>query len=84
MSPTSTDKLTLTRFNEVVYTVHTAKGVHVGNLKWVRSVWKFKAIGYDEDGSVVPGGGPFTHQHNASFGEPDAAALNAALQGRND
>lgn len=79
MNASFTDKLTLTRFNEVVYSVHTANGIHVGNLKWVRGVWKFKAIGYDKDGSVVPGGGPFTHQHNASFEEPDAKALNERL-----
>lgn len=71
--------LTRTPLNANVYTVHTAQGEHVGNLKRVGSVWKFKAIGYDETGDVIPGGGPFTLQHNTVLPVPDAVALNTAL-----
>lgn len=68
---------TLTEVNANVHSVHQADGSHVGNLKRVGAVWKFKAIGYDEDGSVVPGGGPLTDRHNTVFAAPDAAAVNA-------
>ena len=36
--------------------VLTDAGQHVGNLKLIAGMWKFKAIGYDEAGQVVPGG----------------------------
>jgi hypothetical protein len=51
----------------------------VGDLKRIHSVWKFKAIGYDAAGSVLPGGGPLTAQHNATFYAPDEDAVKAAL-----
>jgi hypothetical protein len=38
-------------------------------------LWKFKAIGYDPDGSVVPGGGPLTERHNVSMEHADATLL---------
>ena len=28
---------------------------HVGNLKWIRGVGKFKTIGHDASGGVIPG-----------------------------
>lgn len=71
--------LSLTQLNANVYTVHATAGAHVGNLKRIGSIWKFKAIGYDETGDVVPGGGPLTERHNTVLQAPDAAALNAAL-----
>ncbi len=52
---------------------------HVGTLKWIRGQWKFKAIGYEADGSVVPGGGPLTDRHNTVFDSLDEAALAAGL-----
>ena len=45
----------------------TDAGLHVGNLKLIGGVWKFKAIGYDDAGQIIPGGGPFTEQHNTIF-----------------
>ncbi len=53
--------------------VLTDAGLHVGNLKLIGGVWKFKAIGYDADGRVIPGGGPLTERHNIAV-----AALNEA------
>ena len=52
---------------------------HVGTLKWIRGHWKFKAIGYEADGSVVPGGGPLTDRHNTRFDSLDEAAIAAGL-----
>lgn len=72
-------KLTLTRVNELVYRVQTDQGEHVGNLKLINAVWKFKAIGYDPTGDVIPGGGPLTHQHNMIFATLDEAEINARL-----
>jgi len=65
--------------NAGVFGVHGPDGQHVGNLKRVGSVWKFKAVGHDAAGQVEPGGGPLTGGHNTVFAEPDAAAVTAAL-----
>jgi hypothetical protein len=71
--------LTLRPVNSLVHSVHLPDGAHVGNLKHIGAVWKFKAVGYDADGSVLPGGGPFTDRHNTPLAEPDAQQLSAAL-----
>ncbi len=75
--------LILQTVNANVVSVHLADGgvagAHVGNLKRVGEIWKFKAIGYDGQGLVEPGGGPLTDFHNTEFAAPEAAAVNAAL-----
>ena len=55
--------------------VLTDSGLHVGNLKLIGGVWKFKAIGYDASGQVVPGGGPLTDRHNTFFKALDEAEI---------
>ena len=72
-------KLTLSRFNDHVYCVLADQDQHVGNLKFINGIWKFKAIGYEKDGAVIPGGGPLTDRHNTTFGALDEALLNAKL-----
>jgi hypothetical protein len=72
-------KLTLSKFNDGVHRVVTDQGEHVGYLKLINGVWKFKAIGYDEHGDAIPGGGPLTDHHNTTFDEPDEAAVSARL-----
>lgn len=71
--------LTLSLVNTNVYSVHLADGAHVGNLKRIGALWKFKAVGYDATGGVEPGGGPLTHLHNTVLSEPDVRELNAKL-----
>ena len=71
--------LNLQPVNPHVCGVHTSAGVHVGNLKLIGGVWKFKAIGMDAGGHVVPGGGPLTGRHNMVFAVLDEAAISAAL-----
>lgn len=71
--------LTLVLVNANVHSVHLPGGTHVGNLKRIGSTWKFKAIGYDALGNVLPGGGPFTEQHNTVCTAADAAELSAKL-----
>jgi hypothetical protein len=71
--------LTLQAVNPLVYSVHLPDGAHVGNLKHIGGVWKFKAVGYEVGGGVVPGGGPYTAKHNTPCASADAAALGAAL-----
>lgn len=71
--------LTLQPVNANVVSVHLADGAHVGNLKRVGAVWKFKAVGYDTAGAVEPGGGPLTQQHNMVFAQPDVAEVSARL-----
>jgi hypothetical protein len=56
-----------------------AQGQHVGNLKWINGLWKFKAIGYGPHGEVIPGGGPLTDRHNTTFARLDAAEIEAEL-----
>ena len=72
-------KLTLSRINDRVYFVLTDQREHVGNLKLINGAWKFKAIGYDKDGAVIPGGGPLTDRHNTAFGALDEGLINAKL-----
>ncbi len=67
--------------NTNVHSVHTPDGAHVGNLKRVGAVWKFKAVGYDATGGVEPGGGPLTAQHNMEFDAPDPLTVSARLGG---
>ena len=57
------------------------QGRQVGNLKLIGGRWKFKAIGHDDQGQLVPGGGPLTERHNMSFDQLDAAAISARLLG---
>ena len=57
------------------------QGRQVGNLKLIGGRWKFKAIGHDDQGQLVPGGGPLTDRHNMSFDQLDAAAISARLLG---
>jgi hypothetical protein len=71
--------LTLTPVNADVHSVHGPDGTHVGNLKRIGAVWKFKAIGYDAAGHIVPGGGPLTDKHNTTLATPDAAELSKRL-----
>ncbi|WP_138514785.1 hypothetical protein [Rhodoferax bucti] len=71
--------LQLLPVNADVLAVHTADGAHVGSLKKIGAVWKFKAMGYDAAGAMEPGGGPLTEQHNMQFTTPDAAEVSARL-----
>ncbi len=80
MQHTLLNPLTLTCVNCNVYSVHLADGLHVGNLKQIGAIWKFKAVGYDESGDVVPGGGPLTHRHNTQLDAADVAELNTRLR----
>lgn len=58
--------------------VEDATGQHVGNLNWIRGVWKFKAIGHDASGAVIPGGGPLTESRL-----PRASAVSQASSSGN-
>ena len=71
--------LTLHRVNDQVVRVLTSQGECVGNLKLIGSVWKFKALGHDADGQLIPGGGPLTGRHNMTFAVLDEAAVSVAL-----
>jgi hypothetical protein len=53
----------------------------VGSLKLIGQRWKFKAIGQDLGGALIPGGGPLTHRHNTVFDALDAVEVNAGLLG---
>ncbi|WP_082606721.1 MULTISPECIES: hypothetical protein [unclassified Acidovorax] len=73
--------LQLAPVNAGVVSVHTAGGAHVGSLKLVGGVWKFKAMGYDAAGRMEPGHGPLTEQHNMAFAALDEAEVSARLLG---
>lgn len=72
-------QLSLQRVNDQVFRVLSSQGELVGNLKLIRGAWKFKAIGQDASGQVVPGGGPFTDRHNTGFPVADEALVSAGL-----
>jgi hypothetical protein len=76
---TTVTLLTLTQVNDNVHSVHLPDGSHVGNLKRIGTVWKFKAVGYDAQGGVEPGGGPLTDRHNTEFARPDAAEVSTKM-----
>ena len=71
--------LTICRLNDSVCQVLTHAAEHVGNLKLIHGVWKFKAVGYERNGDIVPGGGPLTDRHNTTFSTLDEAVLNTVL-----
>ncbi len=73
--------LALERVNDQVFAVNTAQGAHVGNVKRVGALWKFKAVGYGEGGDVMPGHGPLTDQHNMAFAVWDEALICNRLAG---
>lgn len=77
----SPSPLSLRPVNAGVFAVHDAAGQHVGNLKRIGAVWKFKAVGYTAAGEPEPGGGPLTDRHNTVLERPDAAELSARLLG---
>ncbi len=74
-------RLTVTKINDSACRVLDARGLHVGNLKLIDGRWKFKAIGYDPNGAVIPGGGPLTDRHNVQFETTDAAMVSSVLAG---
>ena len=74
------NQLTLQRLNDQVVGVFSSQGEHVGNLKLIGGAWKFKAIGHDASGAVIPGGGPLTGRHNMTFAVLDEALVSAGLQ----
>lgn len=58
----------------------TNAGLHVGNLKLIGGVWKFKAIGYTEARQIIPGGGPLTGHHNTVFNALNEGEINRVFQ----
>jgi hypothetical protein len=71
--------ISLSPLNDGVWRVMHSQHGHVGNLKLIGSVWKFKAVGYSAGGEVIPGDGPLTDFHNTVFAAPDETLLNAAF-----
>jgi len=71
--------LSVGRIDEGACKVLDVMGRHVGNLKWIRGVWKFKAIGHDAAGAVIPGGGALTDRHNTVFASLDLVQINRVL-----
>lgn len=71
--------LSLRVVNANVYSMHLPDGSHVGNLKRIGDIWKLKAVGYEPDGSLLPGGGPLTDRHNTVFETPDLVTVNTKL-----
>ena len=72
-------KLKLSRINDHVYRVLADQDEHVGNLKFINGIWKFKAIGYNKNGDIMPGWGSLTDRHNTTFDTLDEALINAKL-----
>jgi hypothetical protein len=77
--PNPLTQLILNPLNDSVCLVLDTHGQHVGNLKYINGLWKFKAIGYDPQGDVLPGGGPLTERHNTTVARLDTAEVSARL-----
>jgi len=71
--------LSISSLNGGAYRVSDSMGHHVGNLKFILGFWKFKAIGYDAFGEVIPGGGSLTERHNTVFSSLDIEHINRVL-----
>tara|TARA_B110000503_G_C6994853_1_gene348961 strand:+ start:364 stop:594 length:231 start_codon:yes stop_codon:yes gene_type:complete len=69
--------LTLSRLNDSVYRALADQGLHVGNLKFINGLCKFKVIGYERNGDIMPGWGPLTEMHNTAFVALDETLINA-------
>lgn len=69
----------LRQVNANVHSVYRPDGSHGGDLKRIGPVWKFRAVGYDAAGNLIPGGGPLTERRNTPFSAPDAVAVSAKL-----
>lgn len=70
----------ISSLNGGAYRVADSMGRHVGNLKFILGLWKFKAIGYDDYGEVIPGGGFLTERHNTVFSSLDIEHINRVLE----
>lgn len=77
----TTPPLQLQPLSDQVVRVLSSGGECVGHLKRIGAVWKFKAIGHDDNGQLIPGGGPLTGRHNTAFATLNEAAISAALTG---
>ncbi len=73
-------ELQIKKINDSLYVVLGAGGEHVGGLRLINAMWKFKAIGYDAQGDIIPGGGPLTDRHNTRFARIDLAEIRAGLR----
>jgi hypothetical protein len=76
-----TSPLTLHPLHPGIVQVVDIQGCQVGNLRLIGGRWKFKAVGHDEDGAVIPGGGPLTARHNMTFEQWDETDIVACLLG---
>jgi hypothetical protein len=82
LSPTEQPalRLALAPVNTQVFAVHcSASHAHLGNLKRIGAVWKFKAIGRTPAGELEPGGGPLTRAHNQVFEQINLHEIDARL-----
>lgn len=70
---------TLRPLNEGVQVVYDLEGQPIGTIKRIGGRWKFKALGVDPAGDLVPGGGPLSERHNTVVEDPSEAGVSAAL-----
>jgi len=67
--------LRLLRLRQDLHAVFDGRDHHLGGLKNLRGRWTFQAIGYDDDGRLLPGGGPCAGCHGLRLAGPDGPAL---------
>jgi hypothetical protein len=64
-----------------VCAVWDLQGRQAGSLKRIGQRWKFKAMGHDGQGQIVPGGGPLTGRHNMGCERLDVTQMTTRLLG---
>ncbi len=69
------DGLELFFLRNDLHAVFDREGRHVGVVKNLRGAWTFRAIGYDEQGLAIPGGGPGSHRHGARVEQATVVAV---------
>lgn len=73
------DPLHVIRLRTDLHAVFEAGGLHIGVLKSVRGAWRFRAMGYDDDGAPQSGAGPAAFADGRAVAAPETASLRRIL-----
>ncbi|MEX2497454.1 MAG: ribonuclease HII [Wenzhouxiangellaceae bacterium] len=75
-------RLELLRLRQDLHAVFDGAGHHLGVVKNLRGFWTFQAIGYDDDGNPVAGGGPCSRFHATRVDSPQPELVGRLLSTR--
>src|SRR6056297_3509886 len=76
------ERLRLLQLRQDLHAVFDGGDHHLGVLKNLRGRWTFQAMGYDDAGRLLAGGGPCAGCHGLRLAGPDGLALAKLLAAR--